>query len=139
MGTRNRFLILAVAAFGFYLVLHLILDDLILYVIGGALGTIIKLFNMQVNIPLLVFGWIALLLTCVFFYYRIKNSPTKYLFLLSVIMLLYVVDFILFEMLSFDNQGASFRLFNISVKILIKGLILSSIIYSERNLNSFNR
>lgn len=132
---RNRFLVTVIAASALYFFLYLVLNDLFLYAIGGALGIVVKLFSKQTNVPLLIFLWVALLGTATLFYYKFKSRPVKYLFLLLVAALLYVVDFILYDIMSFDTPDRMIILLNIAIMVLIKGLVLSLIIYLEKKPN----
>ncbi len=130
--TKNRFLVTVIAASALYVFLYWLVNDLFLYAIGGALGIVVKLFSKQTNVPLLIFLWIVLLGVATLFYYKFKSSPFKYLFLLLVAVLLYVVDFILYDIMSFDTQDRMIILLNVSVMVLIKGLLLSLIVYFEK-------
>jgi hypothetical protein len=132
---RNRFLILAVASTVLYLALHLLLNDVFLYAIGGALGIVVRLFSKQTNVPLLIFLWILLLGAATLFYYKFKSRPIKYFFLLLVTVLMYVVDFILYDIMSFDTTDRTIILLNVTVMVLIKSLVLSLIIYFEKRPN----
>lgn len=131
MMTRNRFLLLTVVASALYLVLHLLLNDVFLYAIGGAIGVVLKIFSKQVSESLFIFTWIVLLGMSVFFYYRIKSQPIKYLFLLLIFFLMYVIDLVLYKVVS-NAPDTSLRIFNTAVMVLVKGLVLSLIVYFER-------
>jgi len=133
--TRNRFLVTVIAASVLYFFLYWVLNDLFLYAIGGALGIVVKLFSKQTNVPLLIFLWVALLGIATLFYYKFKSRPVKYLFLLLVAALLYVVDFILYDIMSFDTPDRMIILLNVAVMVLIKGSALSLIIYFEKKPN----
>lgn len=128
MMKRNKFLLLAVAASVLYLVFHLLLNDVFLYAIGGAISVVLKIFSRQVSESLLLFTWIALLGMSIFFYYRIKGQSIKYLFLLLIFFLMYVIDLVLYKVIS-NASDASLRIFNTVVMVSVKGLILSLIVY----------
>lgn len=103
MITKNRFLVTVIATSALYFILHWFLNDLFLYAIGGALGIVVRLFSKQTNLPLLIFLWLVLLGIATFFYYKLKNRPVKYLSLFLTFVLLYVIDFILYEVMNFDT------------------------------------
>jgi len=131
MITRNRFLIVVIAATALYFFLYWFLNDLFLYAIGGALGIVVRLFSKQTNVSLLVFLWIAILGVAAMFYYKSKSRPIKYILLFLVAILLYVVDFILYDIMSFDTPDRKVILLNVVVMVMIKALVLSLIIYFE--------
>jgi len=130
--TKNRFLVTVIAASALYFFLYWFVNDLFLYAIGGALGTVVRLFSKQTNVPLLIFLWVVLLGVATVFYYKFKSRPVKYLFLLLVAVLLYVVDFILYDIMSSDTPDRMIILLNVAVVVIIKGLALSLIIYFEK-------
>jgi hypothetical protein len=129
--TKNRFLITVIAAGALYFFLYWVLNDLFLYAIGGALGIVVRLFSKQTNVPLLIFLWVVLLGVATMLYYKFKNRPVKYLFLFLVAVLLYVVDFILYDMMSFDTPDRAKILLNVAVMVLTKAVALSLIIHFE--------
>lgn len=131
MITKNRFLVLVAASSVLYLVLHLLLNDVFLYAIGGAIGVVLKMFSKQVSESLFIFTWTVLLGMSVFFYYRIKSQPVKYLFVLLIFFLMYVIDFVLYWVVS-NAPDASLRIFNTAVMVLVKGFVLSLIVYFEK-------
>lgn len=135
MITKNRFLVTVIAISAFYFMLHWLLNDLFLYVIGGALGVVVRLFSKQTNLPLLIFLWLVLLGIASFFYYKFKSRPVKYLFLFLNFILLYVVDFILYEVMNFDTTDRMIIFFNVAAMVLIKGLVLSLIIYFDKHIS----
>jgi hypothetical protein len=126
--TKNRFLTTALAASALYLFLYLFLNDLFLYVIGGAFGIVVRIFSKQTNVPLLSFLWVVALAVVTLFYYKFNRWAVKYLFLLLVAVLLYVVDFILYAIMSFDTPHRMIVYLNVAAMVLIKSLVLSLII-----------
>jgi hypothetical protein len=132
MRNNNNLSILILIAGGIYLILDLLLHDAFLYIIGGVLGTLLKPFGKQVDLWLLTFLWFVLLIASVIAFYKIRNKPFKYLMLALTIILLYVVDFILYNFLSFDSEDVKTNYLNTVIMILVKGLILALIIYFER-------
>ena len=103
--TKNRLLGALVVTSALYFFLYWSLNDLFLYAIGGALGTVVRLVDKQTNVPLLTCLWLALLGVATWCYYQSSSRPVKYLFLLLVAVLLYVVDFILYilyDIMSFE-------------------------------------
>lgn len=129
---NNNLPVLIMITSGIYLVFDLFLHDTFLYIIGGALSTLLKSFDKQVNLTILVLLWLALLLASVVVYNKIKNKPFKYLMLAVVAILLYVVDFIIYDLLPYDIVDAKTRYLTIGIMVLTKGIILSLIIYFKR-------
>ncbi len=133
MRLTGRFLTIALAASAFYFILYLFLKDFFLYVIGGALGSLVRLFNTETNVILLTFLWVVALTVVTLFYYRLNRKPIKYLFLLLVSILLYVVDFILYFKMNFDSFDRIIIYSNATAMILIKSLVFSLIIHLGDN------
>ena len=131
MRNNNKLTVLILVAIGIYLILDLLLHDTFLYTIGGLLGALLKPFDKQVNLSLLIFLWIGLLISSVVAFYKLQNKPLKYLMLVIVAILLYVVDFILYEFLNFDREDVKINYLNTVIIIIAKGLILALIIYVE--------
>ena len=129
---NNKLPVLILIASAIYLILDLLLHDIFLYIIGGLLGTLLKSSDKQVNLSLLVLLWLVLLIASVVAFYRIRNKPLKYCMLVFVVVLLYVVDFILYNYLNFDREDVKMNYLNMAIMILAKGLILAQIIYFER-------
>lgn len=129
---NNKLPVLILIASAIYLILDLLLHDTFLYIIGGLLGTLLKSFDKQVNLSLLVLLWLVILIASVVAFYRIKNKPLKYFMLVIVVVLLYVVDFIVYNFLNFDREDVKMNYLNTAIMILAKGLILALIIYFER-------
>ena len=131
----KRFSIIALLSVVLYTVLYFFLKDTFLYIIGGALGSFIKLFSQQVNILLLSIMWLGLLLTFIFFYYKTSSKSLRYLFLLLIAILLYLVDFILYRVLNYDTTNVEIRYLNDSILILLKSLFLSFVIYFDKKIS----
>jgi hypothetical protein len=123
--TKSRFLITVIAASALYFFLYLFLRDVFIYVVGGAFGTVVRLFSKQTNVSLLTFLWVVALAVVTLFYCKVNNMRVKYLFLLLVAILLYVVDFVLYDM-SYINDRMIVYL-NVAA-VLIKGFVLALII-----------
>jgi hypothetical protein len=137
--TTNRFLTTVTAASAFYFFLYLFFNDLFLYVIGGALGIIVRIFSQPTNVTLLVFLWLVVLGVMTLLYYKFNSSPIKYLLLLSVAILLYVVDFALYGTISFDTPDKMIIYLNVAAMVAIKALFLSLIIlFRESPLSLIN-
>lgn len=132
MRNNNKLPLLILVASGIYLILDLLFYDAFLYIIGGALGTIIKSFNKQVNLGLLGFLWLILLIVSVVSFYKIKNKLLKYFMLAFVVIMLYLVDFILYNFLNFGREDIKINYLNVAIMVIVKGLILALIILFER-------
>lgn len=132
MRNNNKLPILILIASVFYLLLDLLWHDMFLYLIGGILGSLLKSSDRQVSLILLVLLWLALLIGAVVGFYKIGNKPLKYIMLVVVAVLLYVVDFIIYNLLPYDIVDAKSRYLTIGIMVLVKSIILSLIIYFER-------
>jgi len=109
------------------------LHDAFLYIIGGVLGTLLKSFDKQVNLVLLVLLWLVLLAASIFAFYKISNKFLKYFFTLVVVaILLHEGDFILYDLLPYNIVDAKSRYLTIGIMVLTKAIILSLIIYFDR-------
>ena len=129
---NNKIWILILITSGFYFLLDLLLHDAFLYIIGGVLGTLLKSFDKQVNLVLLVLLWLVLLAASIVAFYKISNKSLKYFMLVVVAILLHEGDFILYGLLPYNIVDAKSRYLTIGIMVLTKAIILSLIIYFDR-------
>lgn len=112
-----------------YFILYMLLDDVFLYIIGGFFGVILNFLVGQANSNVLILLWSILLVVAVLLYYKSSKRVFKYSILCLTVLLLYLIDFILYDILTFDSTDIKIRYFNISIMIILKGILLASIIY----------
>jgi uncharacterized membrane protein YjjP (DUF1212 family) len=107
-----------------YLLPEIFFHNAMLYIIGGSVGgtlkEILSAFASKPNDSLVFLIWFVLLVGITVIYYRLQNKPLKYLTVFVVFGLLYVVDFIIFEILSNDFQG--YYLIT-GISVFLKGLV----------------
>lgn len=106
-----------------------------LYTIGGFLGGILSFLLGQTNSNVLILLWSSLLIITVLFYYKSNRKVFIYLILLLTVLMLYLFDFIIYSILKFDSTDVKVRYFNISIMVLLKGILLASIIYFKHKKN----
>jgi hypothetical protein len=130
MITNRKFTIAFAICFLLYLLPEIVFSEALIYLSGGVIGgTIKEAFKYFYGMPndYLVYAvWVLILLTVVFLFYRIQIKPLKYFLILLIAFLLYVVDFIFFEMFP-DGIGNYY--FMSGIRILLKSLALSWIYY----------
>lgn len=134
--TAKRFLFVLGVSVVLYLLPEIFFHNAMLYIVGGSVGGTLKeilgAFGSKPNDSVVFLVWFILLVGNVFVYYRLQNRLLKYLTILVAFGLLYVFDFIIFEMLPNDFQG--YYLIT-GINVLSKSLALSLIIYFEEIKN----
>jgi len=134
--TAKRFLFVLGVSVVLYLLPEIFFHNAMLYIVGGSVGGTLKevlgAFGSKPNDSVVFLVWFILLVGIVFVYYRLQNRLLKYLTILVAFGLLYVFDFIIFEMLPNDFQG--YYLIT-GISVLSKSLALSLIIYFEEIKN----
>jgi len=111
-----------------YVIIYLLVGEAPLYVLGGAIiGTVKEFFKASTNVGLIF--WTGLIIVFMVMLWRIKNQPIKYIILIILFLLLYVVDLLFAEILSYETLVK--RVLSISVIVLIKSIALSLIIYFD--------
>lgn len=117
-----------------YFVSDFFFNEAMLYLMGGAIfGSLHELFNKKIAILPSILIWIALLIGFIVLFYRLRNRPLKLFILVIIAALLYVADFILYELLPYDVVNALTKYLTIALTVLIKSLLLYLIIYYDRN------
>jgi len=126
---KDRFLyILGLSSF-VYFVFDFFLEDTILYVLGAVLwGVPAVLFDIKLDSIGILLG-VLILLLFVLLLYKTKNSLVKFLAIIFIIPLLYVVDFIRMELFPIDIEDVYTRYFKIVISVLSKSIIMSIIVY----------
>lgn len=130
MITNRKFTVALAISFFVYLLPEIFFSEAMVYITGGVVaGTIQEIFKYLYNQPsvyLVDFVWGLILVAVVFLYYRIQVKPLKYFTLLLIAFLLYVIDFIFFEV--FPDGIANYYL-SIGIRILLKSLLIAWIYY----------
>jgi TRAP-type uncharacterized transport system fused permease subunit len=134
--TTKKFTITLAVSLAVYFISDYFFTDSVLYLLGGAIWGTLENISLGFGIAI----GIVLLVGSVVLYFRLRNRPLKYFALFVIAALLYILDFILLELVSFDPdiQGkiildSTFRS-NVFLifRILYKSLILSLIAYFEQ-------
>lgn len=112
-----------------YLVLYLLIDDAFIYLIGGTLATVIEFFLDSGKTLLVALLWVILLVVLTVLFFRSTKAIAKYSSLIGITILMYIIDFALYNILSFDTPEIWIRYLNVGLMIVIKSLILSLLIY----------
>ena len=127
---RTLFILIVIV----YFVADFFFNEAMLYIMGGAiLCSLHELFNKKIAILPYVLIWIALLIGFIILFYRLRNKPLKFFILVIIAALLYVADFILYDMLPYDVANLTTKYITIALTILIKNLFLYLIIYYDKN------
>ena len=138
MGTR-RFIIILALCFVVYFISDYFFNNGVLYLLGGVIWGSLENISLTFGI---ILGCILLAGSTVLFF-KLQKQFLKYLVLFIVAILLYIFDFILLELVSYDSDIQESRLIlNSNLKsnlflifrILYKSLILSSIIYFDNKI-----
>ena len=114
-----------------YIVIYLLVNEAPLYWIGGAVaGSISELLNVSSNIGI----WISLLLLLgvVWLYFKARSKPVKYLVIVVLFIMLYLVDVLLSDFITYDTVIKG--LLALGSMILIKSAILSYLVYRDKQL-----
>jgi len=139
MGVRRFLLILSVSVVA-YFISDYFFNQAMLYVLGGVIwGTFDMLFNIDLS---LFSGLLIEFLILVGFsvlFYRLRNKPLKYFTIILIAGLLYIIDFLLMNVVSYDPEIENRIILDSSFKssvfmafgILSKSLVLSLIIYFD--------
>lgn len=126
---KDRFLfILGLSSF-VYFIFDFFLEDTMLYALGAVLwGLPAVLFDIKLGSIGILLG-VLILLLFVLLLYKTKNSLVKFLAIIFIIPLLYVVDFIRMELFPIDIEDVYTRYFKIVISVLSKSVIMSIIVY----------
>jgi hypothetical protein len=135
--TTNKFSVLFIIGVVIYFISDYFFTDAMLYLTGGLIGGTIKELIKQATSGLIVAVWLALLAIIIFLYYRLSSKPVKYVMLLLIACLLYIVDFILMEAINFNVVDLTTSILNIAIRVISKALILALIIrFGQKHIKS---
>ena len=125
-----------------YFISDYFFTDAMLYVTGGLIGGTIKELFKGIGFVakggIIIFIWLVLLAAIVILFYRVHNKSLKYILLLTISCLLYIVDFTFIEIIKFNIEDAQTGNLNIALRVITKALVLASIVYLEQR-RSINR
>lgn len=137
---NRKFIVVFVISFLAYLLPEIIVSDAMLYFTGGLFVTsideMLKLFSIQ-NSNISFSLWAIILIGAITLFFNLKNKVFKYLILFVIALLLYIVDFGLYSLVSYDPEIKNRIILNSNIKattfmligVLLKSIILSLIIY----------
>lgn len=141
MKKNKKFITLFVCFFAAYLLPELLFPDAMLYLAGGlvanSLQGILQAFIENSQDSLVLILWALILATFTFLLFIVRNKGLKYIFIALLFILLYFVDFGLFNFISYDPSipkriilDTPFKSATFSfLQIISKSLILSLIVY----------
>lgn len=112
-----------------YFIFDFFFEDTMLYVLGAVIwGVFDVLFNIQLDFVGILIG-VGILALFVLLLYKTQNKFLKYVAIIFIILLLYIVDFIRMELFSFNITDVYIRYLKLAFSILSKSLILSILLY----------
>jgi hypothetical protein len=132
MITKNKPLIVLFAiALVAYLITDLFYNDAILYLVGGALGVLLKPVGLHKGFYVV---WLIILIGIVVLYQRSNIKVLKWLLLILIWIFLYLVDVALYEILP-DITSSADTYLHIGLSVLIKSALLAWIYYRGNKKN----
>lgn len=134
MATK-RFLVIVAVTLVIYSLPELFFENAMLYITGGVIaGTIDEVFEFfwkEIHFHQVLVTWTVLLIGIILLFLRFKNKPLQYFTIVLIAFLLYVVDFILFEVFPDHITSGTASYLVSGIRILSKALILSLIVYFD--------
>jgi len=116
-----------------YILLHLLFDDALIYIVGGILATGMKFFNKEVDELALMLIWLIILIFIVFLFFKLHGMYLKYTILALSVILLFLVDFIVYDTFNLDAIASYQRHLIFGLTLLVKSILLSLIIVLDRS------
>jgi len=126
MITNRKFTGILLIIFISYLVFDVFLNDTIFYLLGGFFGSFSKWIGLESNAFYLV--WLIFLISFVFLYSKVQHRLFKIGFIILLWFLLYLIDALLYEVITNINNVLQ-RYLQIILSTLIRSLILSLIYF----------
>ena len=114
-----------------YLISDLFFNDAFLYLVGGAIGTLLKPIGLQKGFYV---AWLLILIGVVLLYQKVNHSLLKWLIIILIWILLYLVDIALYKILPDIASGTATYL-NIGLSVLLKSIFLAWIYYRGNRKN----
>lgn len=136
IGTSNLnkmkariFLLILTTSIILYFLPELFFDEAMFYISGGIIGgsilEILKYFGIENKYFLATLIWFFFLIGATLVFLKVKNKSIKYFIIVVIVFLLYVFDFLFFEILP---NIKNYHLLKWT-RILFKSLVLSIILY----------
>lgn len=120
---KNSFLIVTI--FLIYFISDFFFNDAMLYILGGTFGIVARALALK---HMTVFIWIIFLIGAILLYYYCLNKILKYSSIVLVGVLLYLLDFVLYEIMP-NIRDSKTMYIHLGISILIKSTALILIIY----------
>ena len=124
MKTRINFLGFSAIASVLYILLYILFDDAFIYWIGGLIGSFLKLFSETASSVTVGVIWLVLIGLFIAIANYLKNG-FEFLILVIIGLLLYLIDFVMYEFLV---EGYNYEVLKYVISI-VKGFILGLIWY----------
>jgi RHS repeat-associated protein len=142
-GDVHKFLFIFGVSLIVYFILDFLLNNVMLYIVGGVVGSSIvdalKFFGIKAGMTVVYLIWATFLVCVIFLMFRFDNSVLKWLCIGLIAILLYVIDMffseVLFSRIEESEYATQLSQIMIILLILIKSLILSVAIYFGVNRN----
>lgn len=137
MKINRNLIIIFTIVFAIYFLPELLFDNAMLYIVGGITGAllqeVLKIFLKNPSNYLVLILWGVILLGFIGLFFLTKRKYLKYVFVLLIALLLYIIDFIyagvpVYDIYDIQKAGFMDNLFSIIV-VFCKSLILSIILY----------
>lgn len=144
MKISREVIIFFTITFVIYILPEIVIEDAMLYIVGGGvlaiMNEVLKLFFLQNSSYAPYLLWLFFLTVMVVVFFKLKNKIKIYLTLIIIGLLLYVIDFWLYDLVSYDSgirekiildTDAKAIVFTL-ISVVIKSLILSCVYYWRR-------
>jgi len=141
-GTKNlnqmvtkKFLLIFFISVIVYFILDYVFSNVMLYIVGGivggSIGEALSAVGIKSGIVLVCLVWGALLAGLIILFYRLSSKVWKYILIILIAVFLYVID-MCFANIPYSDTENVILISNIVIGflILVKGLVLSWIIYT---------
>jgi len=109
-----------------YLIADLLFNDTPLYLVGGVLGTLLKPLGLPKGFYIV---WLLVLVGIVALCWKISIKVLKWLMLILIWVLLYLIDVAFYELLP-DITSRAATCIHIGLSVLIKSSLLACIYYT---------
>lgn len=135
---NTKYIIILAVTLVIYFILDVAFKNAALYIIsgvvGGSIGEAFKLIGIKAEVVLISLIWVLILTGLVVAFYKLDNNIPKYLLIVLIAGLLYVIDFsianIPYAETNNTNQVVLISKIVVGFLVLIKSIILSRIIYT---------
>lgn len=107
-------------------------------IVGSSIDEIFHFFDKRVSVNQIRLIWALLLIGAVTLFYLLRNKPLRYLTLILIAVLLYVIDFIIYDSLNYDIADTKTRNLTIGITVIAKSIAFSLIFYFGSNEKKFD-